>query len=154
MAELREILESLGCVDVRTYIQSGNVVFESGGVETDAVTRAVEARRGFSLVLILVEREAFERAAAANPYPRADEEPKTVHLYFFADRPTADAVANLEELRQGEEEFSLGEGVLYLRAPNGIARSKIAAKIDRALGVPATGRNWRTIRKLQDMISR
>jgi uncharacterized protein (DUF1697 family) len=88
----------------------------------------------------------------ANPYPEADEEPKSVHLYFLAGDPAEADIAGLEAVRAPAERFHLEGGVFYLHAPDGVGRSKLAAKAERLLGVSATARNWRTVTKLREMV--
>ena len=152
MAELREILESLGCSGVSTYIQSGNAVFDADSIDAAAISDAVAERKGFSPSVLILDADGFAKAVEQNPYDHADESPKTVHCYFLSAPPAKDAERRLEDLRASTEAFTLRDRVLYLDAPDGIGRSKLVASVDRAVGAPATGRNWRTIRRLQSMV--
>jgi uncharacterized protein (DUF1697 family) len=173
MAELRAQLEGLGLHEVRSYIQSGNVVFRAdddvdreagegaGSPEernarlallSERITAAVEDSHGFAPRVLLLWATDFLRAAAANPFPEGESEPKTLHLYFLADEARAPDLASLESLRADSERFALVDDVFYLHAPEGIGRSKLAARVERALGVPATARNWRTVGKLVEMV--
>lgn len=158
MAELRSLLEGLGAMDVGSYIQSGNVVFRHQ--QTDAgrlahkVRAAVDERFGFAPDVLLLTRQELENAAVGNPFPSATADPKSLHLFFLADRTGNARLAGFEELRAENERIALQDRVLYLHAPAGIGRSKLAERIERLLGVPATARNWRTVEKTLEMAQR
>lgn len=154
MKELAALCAALGFGDVRTYIQSGNVVFSAAGTATSLTARigaAVERRCGFRPQLLLLGSAELARAIAANPFPEATRQPQLLHLWFLAARPAKGAGAALEELAAEDEHFVLRGRVLYLHAPRGIGRSKLAARAERALGVTATARNWRTATTLLSM---
>ncbi len=153
MKELVADLESLGYENVRTYIQSGNAIFESparsGARLGDAISEAIESRHGFRPPVLVLSRRDLAQAIDANPFPEAEDDPKSVHLLFLAERPPRPDLAALEALRAASERFELEGKVMYLHAPEGIARSKLAARAEKTLGVDGTGRNWRTVRKLE-----
>ena len=158
MKELAATLEHVGCRNVATYIQSGNAVLQSeerdASVLSETIQAAIKERDGFEPRVLLLESEELERAMRSNPFPEAESEPKTLHLYFLAappERPDPDA---LDGLRGDRERFVLADGVFYLHAPDGLGRSKLAANVERLLGVPATARNWRTVRKVMEMAQR
>jgi len=86
MADLKQMLENNGCLDVQTYIQSGNAVFRTAAnaaLLAKQLTAGVSATCGFEPLVIVLRRSELERAAAANPYPDANENPKTLHLFFW-----------------------------------------------------------------------
>lgn len=149
MRELVELLAGLGLQKIRTYIQSGNVVFETDENElarlTQRISQAVEERRGFAPAVLLLEAADLENAIAANPYPEAEPSPKTLHVFFLAEPPPNPDLEKLERIKLDSERFTLQGKLFYLHAPVGIGRSKLAASVEKALGVPATGRNWRTV---------
>lgn len=154
MKELRALLEELGCEDVRTYIQSGNAVFRHRGAPkplAKKIRAAVADAHGFEPQVLLMSAADLARAAEENPFPDAEAEPKTLHLSFLAERAKAPDLDLVEELRATDEAYHLTDTVFYLHAPSGIARSKLAAKVERALGVAATSRNWRTVTKLIEL---
>jgi uncharacterized protein (DUF1697 family) len=157
MAELRNDLEALELTNVRTYIQSGNVVFDSPTVTRSelaaSISARIEERHGFRPNLVILSHEELIAAAKANPYPEAAAEPKTLHFSFLAEPATAPDTEALEALRSPTEEFELKGQVFYLHAPDGIGRSKLAAKVERHLGVSATARNYRTVDRLLSMAS-
>jgi uncharacterized protein (DUF1697 family) len=155
MKELVAILEGLGARNVKTYIQSGNVVFESP--EKDAsrlssrIGQEIKKRRGFEPHVLLLETEDIERAIRKNPFPEAASDPRALHAGFLASKPQKPDLKALERLKSGSEQFRLIDRVFYLHAPDGIGRSKLAARAEKLLGVPMTDRNWRTVCTIRDM---
>ena len=158
MAELREELSALGLglENVRTYIASGNVVFDAspeGACQlAAALPERIEARFGFTPRLLVLSADDLRRAMEANPFAEADEAPKSVHLYFLAGRPKSPDAHGLDELCGPTERWHLEDRVFYLHTPDGFGRSKLAEKAERLLGVDATARNWRTVTKLREMV--
>lgn len=155
MQELILLFEVQGCTDVRTYIQSGNVVYRHarGNVRSLAedIGSAILASHGFQPRTLILTRDDLEQAVAANPFPQAADNPKTLHLYFLADLPTSPELDAMTAIKADNEKFSLADKVLFLHAPDGIGRSKLAEKVERLLGVQATARNWRTVNKVLEM---
>ncbi|MFT7465316.1 MAG: hypothetical protein ACI9EF_003681 [Pseudohongiellaceae bacterium] len=157
MAELRQDLEELKLKNVRTYIQSGNAVFESAAKTTASLTKKIsdriEERHGFRPALLIISHETLLSAIACNPFPDAVEDPKTLHFNFLAEPATHADVKALQACKAPTETFKLTDQVFYLHAPDGIGRSKLAAKAEKHLGVVATGRNFRTVDKLLSMVT-
>jgi uncharacterized protein (DUF1697 family) len=163
MADLRGCFEAAGASSVRTYIQSGNVVFDCArGAQTalvQAVVDAIGVSHGFEPGIQLIAVDDLEAAARNNPFPAAAEVPTSLHL-FFSSGPLSRAGAGragvdaaLEELRAASEAYALVGDVLYLHAPEGVARSKLARRAESVLGVPLTARNWRTVTRLLELAS-
>lgn len=150
MKALAELFESLGHEDVRTLIQSGNVVFSATSKPTPA---ALESAIGgaFSLTVNVVIRSAAEmrKAVEANPF----EDVANVHVAFLSIAPAAAAVRSLEPDTYAPEVFVLSGREIYLYLPNGMGRSRLPAYLDRRLKVGATVRNWNTTAKLSEMAS-
>lgn len=155
MAELTARLEGLGVSHVRTYIQSGNVVFRSPADDAtelaETIQAAIEGSHGFAPQVLLLSRQELEDAVAANPFPEGEGEPQTLHLFFLSAAPGAPDLERLSSIKTERESFRLVGSVFYLHAPDGIGRSKLAAGVERALGVPATARNWRTVNRVLSM---
>jgi uncharacterized protein (DUF1697 family) len=149
MKELVGILESLEFRDIRTYIQSGNVVFTSPEDDPSRVVNRIRAeigkRFGFEPQILLMEPGELKQKMEGNPFPEAESEPKTLHLFFLQSVPEDPDIQAAEQLKRDSERYALGDNVFYLHAPEGIGRSKLAAKLEKLLGVPVTGRNWRTV---------
>lgn len=156
MERLAADLMDAGCVSVKTYIQSGNVVFTipraTARSLSDRIAATIETRHGFRPGVHVLSASDFERGIARNPYGNATVDPKSLHMFFLATKPTAGAMTRLQELRAESERISLRDHVLYLHAPSGIGRSKLAANVEKRLGVAATARNWRTVTKISELI--
>ena len=155
MAELRELFEGSGCEEVRTYIQSGNAVLKASDTDreglADRLAGAIEEAKGFRPAVMLLTPGELEAAMAGNPFPEATDEPNRLHLWFLAADPEEPDLDALRSLRAPSERFELRGRIFYLHAPDGIGRSKLAARVERALGVEATARNWRTVETLHGM---
>ncbi|ATW51330.1 DUF1697 domain-containing protein [Streptomyces peucetius] len=158
MAELRAVLSGLGHGDVVTYLQSGNAVFSSEESDEDVLAagleQAIEEAFGFR-VDTLVRSGAYLRAVAdACPFPAASLQGRQLHVTFFSEPVGADRFASVDAAAHLPEEFRLGDRALYLYAPDGLGRSKLAATLSRPgplKGVVATSRNWNTVVKLVEM---
>ena len=155
MRELVERLQTIGLRDVSTYIQSGNVVFRSREDDTvdlaDRIGSVIHKSHGFTPEVMILTLDQLEDALASNPYPQAEHEPKSLHLFFLATIPDDTNLEFLESIKRDSEDFELRGRVFYLHAPDGIGRSKLAAGVERTLGVPVTARNWRSAQKILDM---
>jgi len=157
MAKLKSDLESLKLKNVRTYIQGGNVVFDSTAKTAATLAKKISGRiekhHGFKPQILILDREDLLTAIKLNPFPKAVSDPKTLHFLFLA-KPAADADTQaLDNAKSPTENYRLTDGVFYLHAPDGIGRSKLAASAEKHLGVVATGRNYRTVDKLLSMVS-
>lgn len=155
MTSLAAIVEAAGGRDVRTYIQSGNVVFRAkdGNVGRLArrITEGVGASHGYEPHVIVLTREQLASAAAANPFPDAAAQGKWLHLFFLDDVPPRPDLDGLRALATKTERFALDGRVFYLHTPDGMGKSKLAARAEKLLGVPATARNWNTVTTLLAM---
>ncbi|MEU9703935.1 DUF1697 domain-containing protein [Streptomyces sp. NPDC047981] len=160
MADLRSVLEELGLRDVRTYLQSGNAVFTSDADEpadaqlTSAIEDAIEARFGFRVDCLVRSAGYLAAVADACPFPAAELEAKQLHVTYFSEPVGPERFAPVDQQAFLPEEFKLGDRVLYLYAPDGLGRSKLAEALARPAlvkGVVATTRNWNTVVKLVEM---
>lgn len=156
MKELVAMLGDLGALEVKTYIQSGNAVFVWKATDTSKLANQIRAeikqRRGFDPHILLLEFKDLEKVIQQNPFPaEAEADPKAVHAGFLAAAPERPDLKTLESLKSDSERFRLIGRVFYLHAPEGVGRSKLAAKSERLLGVPMTDRNWRTVQTLWKM---
>lgn len=156
MKELVAMLGDLGAQKVKTYIQSGNVVFVWKGKDTSQLSNQIRAeikkRRGFDPHVLLLELNDIESVIQQNPFPaEAEADPKALHAGFLAAAPERPDLKTLESLKINSERFRLIGSVFYLHAPEGVGRSKLAAKSEKLLGVPMTDRNWRTVLTLWKM---
>jgi uncharacterized protein (DUF1697 family) len=154
MRDLTTALEGIGLKDVRTYIQSGNVVFSSAKSATrlaGEIERCIEKNFGFHSKTFVLSVGELQRAAAGNPFPQADKEPKSLHLFFLAKPAKTPQLEAMNEIKAKSEQFVLTNKVFYFYAPDGFGTSKLVAKLGRLLGVDMTARNWRTVGKLLEL---
>ena len=155
MKALARILEEHGYAGVKTYIQSGNVVFQCPHTKAKEFSRiigeAITNSRGFQPEILLLRASELKTSVDANPFPEAEAEPKSLHLFFLADTPKHPDLEALHRLRVNSESFKLVGKVFYLHAPDGVGRSKLAMQSEKLIGVPATARNWNTVTKLLEM---
>lgn len=156
MKALKAELEALGAEQVKTYIQSGNVVFQHTEAQADVlaekIAAAIQVTWGFTPRVLLLSQQPFLHALANNPFAEAESEPSTLHLWFLAEQAQNPDLERLNQLQKNSEAWHLTDNVFYLHAPEGIGRSKLAELIERCLGVPATARNWRTATKIRDLL--
>ncbi|MCX5417438.1 DUF1697 domain-containing protein [Streptomyces sp. NBC_00059] len=158
MAELRTVMGELGHGDIATHLQSGNAVFSSESGDEDSLAaeleQAIDAHFGFPVDCLVRSGAYLAAVAEACPFPAAELEGKQLHVTYF-DQPVDDArFAALDAGAFRPEEFRLGERALYLYAPEGLGRSKLAVALGRPAftrGLVATSRNWNTVVKLVEM---
>lgn len=156
MSALAEIFAEAGCTDVRTYIQSGNVVFSAppilGRRLPDLISKRIADRLGLRVPVVLRTAEDIRLVAEANPFLRAGTDPASLHVAFLADLPDPRHVAALDPKRSPGDSFVVLGREIYLSLPNGMARSKLTnAYFDSGLATISTARNWRTVLKLVEM---
>ncbi len=153
MADLAAVFAAEGCAEVRTYIQSGNVLFlapaaRAGGL-AGAVEGAIAARFGFRVPVVIRTASDLARVARGNPFLAAGADPATLHVAFLAGPPAPARVAALDPRRSPPDAFAVRGREVYLHFPNGVARSRITnAWLDAALRTTSTVRNWRTVLEL------
>lgn len=155
MKELIAALEGIGCSNINTYIQSGNVVFHNtspAALLTEEIAAEILRRRGFKPHVLVLERSEFERAVDNNPFLESESDPKALHLGFLDSVPLSPDLQSLQAVRAPSEKFELIGRVFYLLAPDGVGRSKLAVKSEKSLGVPMTDRNWKTVSKIMSML--
>jgi len=146
MADLRALFGELGATDVRTYIQSGNVVYR-GELDATALRATLGARFGFDIPVVL--REAAALDALQNPWP--DEDPAIVAVAFLGEAPTPERLARLDPARIAPDELHAAGAALWMRCPTTFAKTKITVDwLERQLGTVATVRNLRTTALLAD----
>lgn len=154
MADLIAIFQAAGAHDVRTYIQSGNVLFSAS--EPERVTAAVTAEiaRVFGYPGRIVLRSAAELFAAYKTNPFAGAPPESLHVYFLADPPAKAAVKALDPDRSSGDSFVVRNREIYLYLPAGMARTRLSnVYFDKQLGTLSTARNWNTIGKLVELLT-
>jgi len=153
MAALRETYAALGMTDVSTLLQSGNVVCRAPrALAPKRFEDAIEDRFGFRVPVILRTAAEMRDVVTRNPFPQ-DTDPAKLLIVFLAADPGDDARRRAVEVAAPvPEELRASGRELFIHFVNGLARPKLStAALDRALGLPGTGRNWNTVRKLSEM---
>lgn len=155
MRELVHLLEALGVKNVKTYIQSGNVVFQSERTDStmlaEEISEAIGKSHGFAPQIFILDIAGLQKAMAVNPFPEGEDEPKSLHLFFLDAVPQEPDLSLMEALKKENERYRLIDDVFYLHAPDGIGRSKLAEKAGHGWGVSITARNWRTVSKIMEL---
>ncbi len=156
MADLCDIFAAAGCAAVRTCIQSGNAVFEAARDLAESVpetvTLAIRERFGYETSVIVRSGEELRRIAASNPFDTSGD-PRFLLVAFLRDMPTADLESRLDPDRSPPDEFVVRGRNVYLRYPNGVARSKLTNEyLAGRLQTVSTMRNWRTVLRLLEMV--
>jgi uncharacterized protein (DUF1697 family) len=135
MKELATLLEGVGCLDVKTYIQSGNVAFKSEESNSAALGSKIEAvlneSGGVVARVLVINRAEFGQAMESNPFPQAEESPSALHLFFLSEPSSNPDIELLNTRKADSESFVLTDKVFYLHAPDGIGKSKLAARVER-----------------------
>jgi uncharacterized protein (DUF1697 family) len=152
MKDLAGMFAEAGCTDVRTYIQSGNVIFKAPAEApkvASVVTANIEKRFGFRIPVILRTSQQLLRIIRGNPFIGAGTDEKALHVYFLGSAPKARAIGGLDPGRSAPDVFQVRGQEIYLHLPNGMARTKLTnAYFDSKLSTICTARNWATVLKL------
>ena len=156
MAALRDTCAAVGCEDVVTYIQSGNVVLRSKlGPDRlrAALEAAIAAEFGFNPAVMIRTGEELAAVVEGNPYGGDAE--AHLHVGFLHAAPDAATRKCLAAIDSAPEQVSVAGRDLYLYLPNGMGRADLPVKVDRCLRpTPLTVRNWRTVTKLAELSKR
>ena len=157
MKELSAIFTAVGASNVRTYIQSGNVLFDSDAPEPviEAVTKQIAAVYRYPGRIVLRSAAELVKAYKSNPFMTdslASVDP--LNVYFLADKPDAAAVKSLDPDRSPGDTFIVRGREIYLHLPQGMARTKLTnAYFDGKLKTVSTARNWKTVAALVKLVA-
>ncbi|HET6683633.1 MAG TPA: DUF1697 domain-containing protein [Gaiella sp.] len=158
MAELRALAERLGAEDVRTYVQSGNVVFRSSqaaDVLAAELHEAIQERFGLDIAVVVRTGAQLAKIAARNPFAGPGVEDRTLHVAFLAETPSRARIRELDPGFAAPDVLRVVGRHVYLHYPNGYGRTKLTNTVlERRLGVAATTRNWRTVTALAELTTR
>jgi uncharacterized protein (DUF1697 family) len=155
MKDLRERLEAAGYEDVRTLLQSGNVVLgaaEAGATLERDLAAVLRDAFGIDIPIVVRTRDELAEVVARDPFAGRSLDPKLYQVSFLSDEPEPTRVRALEDAVVAPEEVVVLGREVYGWHPGGIARSDLAKLITaKRLGVEVTARNWSTIAKLLDL---
>lgn len=155
MATLREIAERCGYARVRTYIQSGNVVFTARGSEVTVgreLAAAIAAATDLSPSVAVRTAQQLGSVVERNPLARRGADPSHLHVVFLPSGPAA-TLGSLDVASYEPEEVVASGHELYLSLPGGVGRSRLAADLARGAAKTGTMRNWRTVGKLVELLA-
>jgi uncharacterized protein (DUF1697 family) len=157
MTKLAQLFVDAGCTDVRTYIQSGNVIFKASqskiGKLPGIITKRIEESFGFKIPVVLRTAEQIGETLQNNPFLKAGAAEETLHVFFLACVPDARNVTGLDPERSLPDAFFVRGQDIYVQLPNGMARTKLNnAYFDSKLATTSTARNWRTVLKLFELM--
>jgi uncharacterized protein (DUF1697 family) len=158
MKDLISIFNEAGCHNVRTYIQSGNVIFDAAPNVTARLPELIRAQinNRFECQTQIILRTAEELCDVVqnNPFIQAGAAEHTLHTLFLAEFPPSSNIQLLDPQRSPPDEFIVRGRDVYLRLPNGVARTKLTnSYFDSKLGTTGTLRNWRTVLKLAELVT-
>ncbi|MGG3467673.1 DUF1697 domain-containing protein [Neobacillus pocheonensis] len=154
MADLKSLLEDMGLHKVKTYIQSGNVLFESSET-VESLSRQLEEEIqktfGFPVPVILRTASEYERIIQDCPYSTETlKEGESIQIAFLGGEPSHEGINHLQNFESGRDECKVIGKEVYLFFCQSIRDSKLATQLPK-LGVPATVRNWNTVMKLDTL---
>jgi uncharacterized protein (DUF1697 family) len=155
MPDLRALFEDVGGKDVRTHVQSGNVVFRSPERSPARLVTAIEQKissdLGLDVKVLLRTAAQLDKVVRDSPFATSADA-SDVHVTFLADSPAAERVAAIDPSKIEPDRFAVVGREVHLHCPNGYGRSKLSnAFLEKKLGQPGTTRNWRTVTTLADM---
>ena len=156
MTDLTAMFVDARCDDVRTYIQSGNVVFRAESTRGEDIPSLVSAsilsRFGYEVPVVARKAPEVEAIVQANPFVESGGETDKLHVVFLADPPDAERIEALDTNRSPPDEFAVRGREIYLHCPNGLARSKLTnSYFDSRLSTTSTMRSWKTVLKLFEL---
>jgi uncharacterized protein (DUF1697 family) len=151
MKDLTSWVADAGATAVKTYLQSGNVVFQTD-IDSmpdfaDALEERIASALGLDIRVMLRSRDEMEKVAAKNPFLKVTTDPKALHVNFLAGRPEAAVVKGLTA-PPGPDQFRVIGREIYLYCPNGVGRTKLNDAFFKKLRVVCTSRNWNTVTNL------
>ena len=156
MKDLVAVFAGAGCADVRSYIQSGNVVFraspELAARLPALVAGAIAERFGLRVPVVMRTADELREVSEHNPFLAAGADRPALHVMFLADQPSPAHAAALDPERSPGDAFELRGRDIYLHCPNGVARTKLTNDyFDKTLATTSTGRNWNTVLHLLEL---
>lgn len=157
MEELRDLITAHGGENVRTYVNSGNVVFRHPETDVPAlearIEQGLEAHIGLQVPVLIRTGDELDAIIAANPFPDAETEPKTLHVLFLRSKPEVNDIDAADEIETGPDRFAVHGREVYFFLPNLMSGATVDMKqVQKVLNVgDATARNWNTVTKLVEM---
>jgi uncharacterized protein (DUF1697 family) len=154
MADLRSLVEGLGCRDVRTLLNSGNVVFTAtrGDKLARRIEKALKEKLGITARVVVLTSDELEAVVSGNTLGEQADNPSRLMVAFFVDPGSSPKLGPLTEQDWSPEAFALSRRAAYLWCPQGILESPLVKEAGKGLGDGVTMRNWATVLKLQALL--
>ena len=159
MESLRSSLDALGYSNARTYVQSGNIVFNSAVSKEEDLSRKIGVKilrdYGFPVAVFIRGSSEIAKIVHANPFLKnRGIDPSKLHVTFLSDFPAKSSLPRMDRLNPAPDQFRILGREVYLHCPNGYGGTKLSNNaIEKALSLQATTRNWNTVSTLQKMSS-
>ncbi|WP_375579798.1 DUF1697 domain-containing protein [Marivirga tractuosa] len=157
MADLKELMGTLGYQNIQTYIQSGNLIFnaddklQNKGIEQE-LENAILKKFSFEVPVIVLSKDNIESALAKNPFYKADADINKLHLTFLNELPEKDKLAFVESLDFAPDQFKIIGKNAFIYCEDSYHKSKLTNDFfEKKLKVKATTRNWKTVLKLWEL---
>lgn len=157
MAELRTMYKNLGFKEVESYIQSGNLKFESAETNANALSakikKNIKKEFGYDVSVLTITCQQIHQIAKGNPFLEEEgNNIKFLHVTLLDQKPEEQLLESISSFQSGNDKFIIEEDIIYIFTPEGYGKTKLSNTFfERKLKVSATTRNWKTILKLKDM---
>lgn len=156
MADLKSLLEETGFKNVSTYIQSGNIIFNSAdknSAKTESkISSAIKKRYGFDVQVIVISPDYLEQILKNNPFIKKNVNIERLYVTFLADKPSKENIKKLGTVDYLPEEYFMDQKIIYLHVQTGYGKAKLNNNfLENKLKVEATTRNLKTINKLWEL---
>jgi len=158
MNELLIHLSSLNFKNIRTYIQSGNIIFESDLMDENLLEKSIHEKIlsmfGFDVPVLVKNADAWKKVHNSNPFIlERNEDIDKLHVTFLSDIPNQEFISKLVDYKDVVDEFILDSNIVYICCHNGYGKTKLNNTFfESKLKVSATTRNWKTVIKLMEML--
>lgn len=159
MTDLKKLYEGLSFTDVKTYIQSGNVIFKSDSKSSDIqlakkIEKAISAKYNFEVTVIIRTKEELEKIILQNPFVKEKNiDLKKLHVTFLSETPDKEKIEQIKEADFLPDRFVIKGKEIHLHISGSYGETKLSNKFfENKLKVSATTRNWNTVNKLFEMV--
>jgi len=156
MTDLTKLFEDSGFTNVQTYIQSGNVIFESQNSNTKAIKNQIEKKvkekYKFDVEVFITTNKELNNILRKNPFIKKKKDIERFYVTFLSEKPDSVNISKLNQINYSPEEFIIDGNVIYLYFPNGYGKAKLDNNLfENKLKIPATTRNWNTVNMLFEL---
>lgn len=160
MQDLRDMFEAMGFGNVRTYIQSGNVIFDSDESDPKLLSQSIEkkihSKFGHEVPVMIRTRDQLKNIIDQNPFKGQDDDPFMLYVTFFLETPSKEKQQELKALSSDIEKFDFVNGELFSLIDKETDQKPNFSNnfVEKLIGIPGTGRNWRSVNKIYELASK